>query len=293
MRSRSILVTGAHGFLGEYFARRISGESGYSMTMTDREHLDVLDKEKLADTLRELKPDAVIHLAALCGAIPSVQEPHRFFETNFTGTLNVLEACRVAGVSRVLFTSSMTVFGKSEEAVDEESPFRPRHPYAASKAAAEILLSNYCQNFGMSAVVSRPALVVGEGCREKHAIADFLETAQAGKIIEIYGPGSHVRDFIHPEDVAESMVSCLNHLMALPAGSLESFNFSTGERYTMLELAGIVCEAAGRRPEETIRHVPTTQQAFSLFTSIDKARMILNWAPKILIGDIARRLANH
>ncbi|MHB2018540.1 MAG: NAD-dependent epimerase/dehydratase family protein [Candidatus Xenobia bacterium] len=294
-----LLITGGRGFLGGYIQRRIGPE--HDLIVTDLHEsaepqipsggvtppggvkLDVRDKDAVAARFKAEAPDLVLHLAALCGAIPSTHDPHGYFETNLGGTLNVLEGCRLAGVKRLLFTSSLTVFGKG--AVTEDSPFAPRHPYASSKAAAEIVIRSYVDHYGLSCVILRPTLVVGEGCKELHAIGDFLHTAQRGDPIEIFGDGGHQRDFMHPEDVAEAVAATLQRW---PEKGLVSYNLSTGEFPTMADLARLIIEEAGGRSE--LRFTHPTSQTFSLYTSSDRAERDLGWQPKLRILDMVRRL---
>ncbi len=88
--------------------------------------------------IKRHRPDLVCHLAALCGAAPSRENPPDYYAVNTLGTVHLLEACRRVGVERFLFSSSLTVHGASSDPVNESSAFSPRHPYAASKLAAEL-----------------------------------------------------------------------------------------------------------------------------------------------------------
>ena len=100
---------------------------------------------------------------------------HRsYYAVNTLGTVHLLEACRRVGVERFLFTSSLTVHGASPDPVDESSAFAPRHPYAASKVAAEFAVRDYSLHLGIHSIILRPTLVVGEGSKELHALGDFV-----------------------------------------------------------------------------------------------------------------------
>jgi nucleoside-diphosphate-sugar epimerase len=281
-----IHVTGARGFLGSYIVPMLAKQ--HEVDASDQATLDVTDLGAAVDRFSGRRPDLVVHLAALCGAIPSVREPRRFFEVNAQGGVNVLEACRVTGVPRVLFMSSMTVFGSGEEARTEGSAYAPRHPYAMAKVGAEYASRIYSTTYRLSILVLRPTLVVGEGYKEPHAIGDFVETVQRGEPIRIFGSGDHRRDFVHPEDVASSVVRAADWLAAAPAGAWESVNVANGETPRMRELAELVVRTIGRG---SIEYVAKTSQAFSLFASIGRARELLGWVPTVTNEEIIRRLA--
>ncbi len=281
-----IFVTGGQGFLGRWLVPALA--TAHDVEVSDLSSLDVTDAGACVRALQASRPELVLHLAALCGAKPSVENPRRFFEVNAQGTVNVLEACRLSGVPRLLFTSSLTVFGEGETERSEDSPFAPRHPYAAAKAGAEYAVRQYARQYGLAALILRPTLVVGEGYKEPHAIGDFVATALRGGVVEIFGAGDHRRDFVHPADVAEATAKAVGWLGAAPPGTVESLNVSNGEAPAMRDLAGAVLAALGRG---SLRFVPATSQSFSLFTSIRRARELLDWGPAIPNAEIVRRLA--
>jgi nucleoside-diphosphate-sugar epimerase len=283
-----IHVTGAAGFLARSILPLL--RANHEVDATDRSTLDVTDAAAVLQHFHRTKPELVVHLAALCGAKPSRERPPEFFATNALGAVNVLEACRRAGVPRLLFTSSMTVFGAGDEARAETSPFAPRHPYAVSKVAAEFACLNYCRDFGLAISVLRPTLVIGEGYKEPHAVGDFTETVLRGDDIVLFGDGSHRRDFVHPEDVAGAVVAAVGRLGQASAGSYETFNISNGQVHRMVELADLVIRVVGRG---RVVHRPATDQTFSLFTRIDRARELLGYRPQIDTEEIVRRLVKN
>ena len=210
---------------------------------------------------------------------------------NAQGAVNVLEACRRAGVPRFLLFSSMTVFGSGDEAHTKTSPFMPRHPYAVSKVAAEYAALNYSQTWGLKTLILRPTLVVGEGYKEPHAVGDFVETIQRGERIVLFGGGQHRRDFVHPEDVAQATSLAVGRLASDKGPVHESFNISSGEVWRMTELADLVIATTGRG---VCLNGPASNQSFSLYTSIDRARNLLGYQPRVGTRTIIQRLlAQH
>jgi nucleoside-diphosphate-sugar epimerase len=283
-----IHVTGGKGFLGSYIVPLLA--QSHDVEVSDRESMDVTDFAAVRDTLARSRPDLVIHLAALCGAQPSRERPPEFFAVNAQGTVNVLEACRQTGVRRFLFTSSLTVHGAGDGPMDESSPLAPRHPYAVSKVAAEFATVNYSQSFGIRSVIVRPTLVVGEGCKEYHAVGDFVQTVLRGRDIVIFGGGDHRRDFVHPEDVARAVHLCVERLAGPEGPPHEAFNTSSGEPFRMAELADRVTALLGRGRRV---HGPASEQSFSLYTRTDRARQVLGYQPRVRTDDIIHRLARH
>ena len=283
-----ILVTGASGFLGSYLVPLL--RCSHEVVATDREDLDVTDMTAVYRVIKRHRPDLVCHLAALCGAVPSRENPPDFYAVNTLGTVHVLEACRRVGVERFLFTSSLTVHGASADPMNEASAFAPRHPYAASKVAAEFAVRDYSQHMGIHSIILRPTLVVGEGSKELHALGDFVLKALREEEIVLFGTGDHRRDFVHPQDVAAAMLLAVERLDSAMDSSYEVFNISQGEALSMRELADLAIRLVG---SGRYRLGPMTNQSFSLYTRIDRAQEVLKFTPRIGSEEMIRRLIQH
>jgi nucleoside-diphosphate-sugar epimerase len=281
-----IHVTGGRGFLARWMLPLLRQE--HVVEVSDRDGMDVTDLDLVCRTLASSRPDVVVHLAALCGAKPSRERPPEFFAVNAQGTVNLLEACRRAGVGRLVLASSMTAFGSGDEARDESSPFAPRHPYAVSKVAAEFAAYEYTRLCDIKVSVVRPTLVVGEGYKEPHAVGDFVATVLRGDDILLFGPGDHRRDFVHPLDVGRAFRLAVERLARPDAPPYETFNVSNGEHHSMRELADLVIRTLGKGRRT---HGPLSEQSFSLYTKIDRARRVLGYEPSLTTEDIIRRLA--
>lgn len=278
-----IHVTGGNGFLGGYVRHAL--EPHHDVELTDVEDMDVTDLEATVDGLAG-DVDLVCHLAGLTGAQASVQSPDRYFRVNATGTLNVLEACRRNGISRMVFLSTLTVHGASDTPVREDSPMAARHPYAASKAAAEMMLTTYARSFGVSSATLRATLIAGEGQAEPNAVSEFAETALAGGVIDIFGDGSHAREWLHPEDLAAA-TACAADWLESAERLAERFIISSGRPISMRELAEKILERVG---SGSVTFSNPTAQAFSLTTDSTKAARLLGWRPRIDIDDIIDRV---
>ncbi len=224
---RKVLVTGGAGFLGTYLVPLL--RETCEVVSIDREELDITDMAAVRRVISQERPRLVCHLAALCGAAPSREDPPDYYAVNTLGTVHLLEACRRAGVGQFLFASSLTVHGSSPDPVNEASAFAPRHPYAASKVAAEFAVRDYSLHFGIRSIILRPTLVVGEGSKELHALGDFVLKALRDEEIVLFGGGEHYRDFVHPEDVAAAMVLAVDRLNRSIGSMHDIFNISSGQ----------------------------------------------------------------
>src|SRR5213080_2985563 len=167
---KNILITGGAGFIGSHLVDHLLAQGGWRVTVVDdfndfydpsikRENLkthrsnpnfdlvesDLRDQAALRRTLSETNFDCIVHLAARAGVRPSLKEPRLYVETNINGTVNLLELARAHGVKQFVFGSSSSVYGNNEKVpFSENDPiFNPISPYAATKAAGELLCHTY------------------------------------------------------------------------------------------------------------------------------------------------------
>ena len=278
--------TGGKGFLARDAAESLERSGVWEVESSDVDTLDVTDAGAVAAAFAASKPDVVCHLAGLTGAGASLEQPQRFFDVNLGGTVNVLEACRTAGVRGFVFLSSLTVHGQSSQQVTEDTPFAPRHSYAGSKAAAELVVRTYAKNYGLRSVILRPTLIAGEGQAEANGVTEFADTVRRGEDIVLFGDGSHEREWLHPADVGTAIHAAIDHAAREAELECESFLVSSGKGVSMADLAELVIAEVGRGQ---LTFQETNRQAFSLCTASDKATRVLGWKPTIGIGEIVRR----
>jgi UDP-glucuronate 4-epimerase len=242
-----VLVTGAAGFIGshlvEALARRGDEVVGidnfdpfYPRAMKERNlretgrppglrfhEQDILD---VAGLQRHLTSETVIvHLAARAGVRPSLADPVGYAQANVTGTAAVLEAARRAGVSRIAFGSSSSVYGDStpvpfsEDAVAVE----PVSPYAATKRAAELLLRAVAPIYGFRSAALRFFTVYGPRQRPDLAIHAFARRMVDGEVITLFGDGTQARDYTYCDDITAGVVAAIDWTATAPIG-MELFN---------------------------------------------------------------------
>lgn len=264
-----LVVTGGAGFIGSNLVRRAL-DRGHAVTVLDdlstgfRDNLDGLDCELVIGSICDavildqvlLGADAVVHLAAL-GSVPrSIADPVRTHEVNATGTLNVLEASRRAGVRHVTVASSSSVYGLNPALPKSEREWvRPMSPYAVTKLATEQYALAAQQAFGMSTLAFRFFNVYGPGQRAGHVYAAvipiFIDALIRGQSLPINGDGSHSRDFTFVGTVCEVLLTAAEGRVSHP----EPVNLAFGTNTTLLNLvdqietvSGLTAQVEHRQP---------------------------------------------
>jgi nucleoside-diphosphate-sugar epimerase len=259
--SAPVLVTGGAGFIGSHLAEALAGLGAAVVVLDDlsggsRANLESFGPVKfvegslLDERLVGQCVDGcsfVFHQAAL-GSVPrSVEQPRLYQEVNATGTLNVLEAARRAGVRRVVFAASSSAYGGNPVPWVESMPPLPRSPYAATKVAGEALFSAYAASYGLDTVSLRYFNIFGprQNANSAYAavIAAFAKALLRGERPVIYGDGGQSRDFTYVDNVVHANLLAARREAPL-AG--EVLNVGCGTRVSVNELARVVAGLLGR-----------------------------------------------
>ena len=178
--------------------------------------------------------DIIVHLAANTGVGPSVTNPRMDCINNVLGTFNYLDAARLNGVKRFIFSSSGAPAGECEPPIHEELPPHPVSPYGASKLAGEGYCSAYFRTFGVETVVLRFSNVYGPlSSKKESVVAKFIKNAMAGQPLRIFGDGSQTRDFLYIDDLVNAIL--LGSTVADIGG--ETFQIATATETTVEEIA--------------------------------------------------------
>lgn len=260
-----ILVTGGLGFIGHHLLKLLSGmnyeiividklvNKGHTFQAPDNitfYNSDILDTNALLDIFSRERIDTCIHLAAKTCVLNSILYPHDTLDVNVKGTLNLLEACSKQSVRRFVFASSSAVYGESKQLpVKEDHPLDPISPYAASKAAAEALVSTYGNLRKIEHTISlRFFNVFGKGQSPYDGvIAIFLERLSMGLAPIIYGDGKQTRDFVSVSDAVTAILLAMKLENGLSRTNV--FNIATGRSVTIKDLADIMIRISGLRLE--------------------------------------------
>ena len=303
----NILVTGGAGFIGSHLVDKLLEEGGWNITVIDdfnnfyspeikwaniASHrsraefsvivCDIRDAEKLRTVFENGNFDCVVHLAARAGVRPSLKEPKLYVETNINGTMNLLEMAREFGVRQFVFGSSSSVYGVNCKVpfAEDDRIQQPISPYAATKAAGELLCHTYSHLYGLRTVCLRFFTVYGARQRPDLAIHKFTKLITEGKPIQVFGDGSTRRDYTYIDDIIQGVRAAMDY-----DGSVhEIFNLGESETTELSRLIELIegslsLKAVIDRQPMQPGDVPVT------YADISKARKILNYNPHTKIEE--------
>jgi len=305
--TRNILVTGGAGFIGSHVVDHLLSEGFWRVTVIDdfndfykpsikranvRTHslnpayqlieADIRDQSMLAAVFDETKFDVIVHLAARAGVRPSLEEPVLYAETNVTGTINLLELARVHNIKQFVFGSSSSVYGiNAKVPFGEDDPVRqPISPYAATKAAGELLCYTYAHLYGVRAVCLRFFTVYGARQRPDLAIHKFARLISEGKSIPVFGDGTTRRDYTFVDDIVQGVRAAVDYDKSM----YEVINLGESQTIELRELIQLLekelkLRAVIERLPQQPGDVPQT------FADITKARRLLGYNPQTKIEE--------
>ena len=267
---RRLLVAGGAGFIGSTFVRRVLARSpDVEVTVLDKltyagslSNLDEVAEDPRFSFVRgdindaplvndlASRSDAIVNFAAESHVDRSILGPRTFITTQVNGTQVLADAAREHGCRRFLQVSTDEVYGDIPEgSVTEEAPLRPRSPYAASKAAADLLAMAYHTTYGLPVLITRGSNTYGPHQYPEKLIPLFVTNAIENEPLPLYGDGLQVRDWLHVDDHADAIA------LVLARGETGSiYNISGQEESTNLELTRRVLDLLDR-PLDLIRHV--------------------------------------
>ena len=268
-----ILVTGGAGFIGSAFVRYvIAHTSDIEIVNLDKltyagnlenlapvsdnprhrfVHGDVCDRATVMALLEDTSVDAVVHFAAESHVDRSILSPHRVIDTNVLGTTTLLDAGRTTRVARFLLVSTDEVYGDIEAPLeaDESFPLKPSSPYAASKAAADLLALSYVRTYKMPVVITRASNNYGPYQFPEKLIPLAILNALAGRSLPVYGDGLQVRDWLHVDDHCRAILAVLKN-----GRDGEVYNVGGGCQLTNLQVIRRILELVGA-PDTLVERV--------------------------------------
>jgi dTDP-glucose 4,6-dehydratase len=303
-----VLVTGGCGFIGSNFIRYILREHPdwqivnldkltYAGNLANLADIavdprykfikgDIADRELVDKLFREEKFDAVVNFAAESHVDRSILDASPFIETNVKGTQVLLEAARQYAVDRFIQISTDEVYGSLGEAgkFTEESPLQPNSPYAASKAAADMLCRAYHRAYGLPIVITRSSNNYGPYQFPEKLIPLMIRNALIGKELPVYGEGKQVRDWLYVED------NCRAIDLVLQRGRAgEIYNIGGGCEKRNIEVVQLICDILKNYPKtqhlrpriQFIRDPRGAAHDFRYALDCTKVKEELSWEPRV------------
>jgi UDP-glucose 4-epimerase len=311
----TVLVTGGAGYVGSHAVLALAG-AGYDVVIYDDlsaghpeavERIaiayphrsislvrgDVGDRSAVLAALRDAKPVAVMHFAARLLVGESVAQPFRYYRTNVTGTLAVLEAMAEAGVGAFVFSSTAATFGEPESTpIDEQHSQRPINPYGETKLTVERALPYLEHAAGIRWIALRyfnasgadPGGRIGEDhSPEEHLIPRAIAAVMGGPPLVVFGDdyptpdGTCIRDFVHVSDLAAAHLGALRALGA--GGRSSAYNLGNGEGMSVREVLDCVGRVTGRPVPHRVGPRRPGDPA-RLVASSERAKRELAWSPE-------------
>lgn len=308
-----ILVVGGAGYIGSHMVKRL-GQLGCDVTTMDNlssghrdavlngrfVEADIADKAALQQLMASSQFDAVMHFASFIQVAESVQKPAKYYENNVTNTLNLLDAMRIAGVQRFIFSSTAATFGEPQYIpIDEKHPQQPINPYGRSKLMIEQILEDYDKAYGLKSVCLRyfnaagadPEGQLGERHDPETHLIPLVLQAAAGRRphISVFGrdydtpDGTCIRDYIHINDLCEAHWLALQSLMQ-GAGS-QRYNLGNGNGFSVQEVIDSARRVTGK--EISVQDAPRRAgDPARLVADATLARQQLGWTPQFTELDL-------
>jgi len=295
-----ILVTGGTGFIGSHLIPRLlsEGHEVYSLEryVTGRYVLgevkavfaDLRDAFAVRKVVREVQPEAVIHLASISPVSYSYDHPQEVFETNALGTINLAEAClrEVHHFEHFLFAGTSEEYGNQEKfPITEEAELRPNSPYAVSKVAADKYLQYMKDAYDFPVTILRPFNTYGRKDNTHFVVERAITQMLKEKIVKLGDPNP-VRDFLYVDDHVEAYLKCLDNEKAKG----EVFNFCTGRGVSIKELVELIAKLTGFEGEVIWGTIPARPLDIKkLVGSYEKANHTLGWRPTVTLEEGLRK----
>lgn len=299
-KGKRVFVTGATGLMGGWLVKALLREGAEVVALVrDQAPKSMLVIEGILPriaivsgnleslptmqrAIAEYEPHTVFHLAAQPLVGVAKRDPVGTLRANVMGTWNVLEACRLAGHSNVVVASSDKAYGASDNLPYREThPLQGRYPYDVSKSCTDLIAQMYASTYGQRTAIARCGNLFGGGdLNFSRTIPGVIKATLDGEPFVIRSDGKFVRDFLYVKDAAESYLILGERLAEDSAISGEAFNFSLGERLTVLDIVGMTLEIMGRNDLEPVIQNVASSEIREQYLDASKARQMLGWKPR-------------
>src|SRR5687767_431571 len=303
---RTVLVTGAGGFIGSNLVRALIEDKNYELILTDKNgsrdevsriydmhnqritfyDLDIMNRQSAFDIFENHKIDTCVHLAALVNVEDSIKDPDKTMDVNVKGTVNILDACSHNNIDNFVFASSAAVYGHPTIIpITEEHQLKPISPYGISKLLAEKHVSSYMNSKKIRNTISlRIFNAYGEGqFGNVSVITKFAKRLSMGLAPVIHGTGMQKRDFVSINDVVNAMLLSIKAMEdrndRLESASPSIFNIGTGVATTIKDLCKQMIKLSGVDLQPTYVEGNDEADINASCADITKAKNFLNFSP--------------
>lgn len=294
LRARSLLVTGGAGFIGSEFVRQ-GANLGYKITVVDKltyagdlnrlkevkgrykfYKVDICNKKKIDEVFKKEKPDVVIHFAAESHVDRSIVDGTSFIESNIKGTHVLLDISRKYKLKKFIHISTDEVYGDIKKGkFTEKSQIKPNSPYAASKAAADLLVGSYVNTYGFPAIIVRASNNYGPWQYPEKLIPVIIRKALENKKVPVYAKGLNKREWIYVSDCAKAIY------LLLQKGKIgEVYNIGSGIEQKNIDMVTNILKKLNK-PESLVQFVKD-RLGHDFRYSLDSVKIKkLGWKPEI------------
>ena len=294
----SILITGGAGFIGYHLQKYLEKKHPIQA-------IDLLEKHNYAGQFRSSKlsniiqgncndnfldsikanPQVIVHLAAETGISGSLIDPKKYLISNVEGTFNVLEQCRKNGIKHLVYASSSSVYSVNQAEMKEGSSTEHQLSfYGTTKKMSEIMIENYCKQFGINAIGLRFFTVYGSWTRPDMAAYKFMKAIENGQAITLYNEGAIFRDFTHVSDIVKSIELLIEKIQAEPLGTHQIFNIGHGKPVTVKRYADLIAKELGKELIYKSAPLPKNELEYT-HSNTSKLENYINFKPQCTIEE--------
>ena len=260
--------------------KKMTNSENYSLEIVDISKIELLE-----EVFSKNKIDCVIHLAAMAGVRPSIENPLLYERVNVKGTMNILELMKKYNIKKFVCASSSSVYGNNEKVPFNETDNVDRaiSPYAATKKACEVIGHTYHHLYNIDTIMLRFFTVYGPGQRPDLAIHKFTRAILEGKAIPFYGDGTTKRDYTYIDDIIQGVMKSVEYVEN-NSKVYEIFNLGESETISLKRMLETIENALGKKAllEKLPMQPGDVQQTYA---DISKAKKMLGYEPKTKFED--------
>ena len=302
---KTYFITGGAGFIGSTLGKRLLGEGNKVITIDSfcdfynpniKEHnvsellnnsnfklyrKDIRDRQAIKEIFDENEIDVVVHLAAMAGVRPSIENPILYQEVNCMGTQNILEEMKLHNIKNGVFASSSSVYGNCKEVPFNENMIVDFaiSPYAATKKANEVMAHVYHKLYDMNIIMLRFFTVYGPKQRPDLAINKFTRLMLNNEEIPMFGDGTTSRDYTYVDDIVDGIIRSCNYVMN-NNDVYEILNLGNSSPISLKEMINVIGNVVGVEPK--IKQLPMQPgDVERTYADVSKAKKIIGYEPKV------------